>query len=77
MGAGTGSVAGGTEGQALDIKEFSPRVSHGDVIVFALAILLVLAGGLLKQVHDNRTVSAEAGGITVTYPRGWFRFPPE
>jgi hypothetical protein len=29
----------------------------------------------LKQIHDNRTVSAEVGGVTVTYPRGWFRYP--
>jgi hypothetical protein len=77
MGAGAETFGGGTEGQALDIKEFSPRVSHGDLIVFALALLLVTAGGVLKQIHDNRTVSAEAGGLTVTYPRGWFRYPVE
>ncbi len=77
MGAGVESIGGGTEGQALDIKEFSPRVSHGDLIVFALALLLVTVGGFLKQIHDNRTVSAEAGGLTVTYPRGWFRYPVE
>ena len=41
MSAGTGTLGGGTEGQALDIKEFSPRVSQGDVIVFALSILLI------------------------------------
>ena len=75
MSAGAETLGGGTEGQALDIKEFSPRVSHGDLVVFALALLLVTAGGLLKQIHDNRTVSAEAGGVTVTYPRGWFRYP--
>jgi hypothetical protein len=73
--AGADTLGGGTEGQALDIKEFSPRVSRGDLIVFALALLLVIAGGLLKQIHDNRTVSAEVGGVTVTYPRGWFRYP--
>jgi hypothetical protein len=75
--AGAETLGGGTEGQALDIKEFSPRVSHGDLIVFALALLLVTAGGVLKQLHDNRTVSAEVGGLTVTYPRGWFRYPVE
>ncbi len=74
MGARAETLGGGTEGQALDIKEFSPRVSHGDLVVFAMALLLVVAGGVLKQIHDNRTVSAEAGGITVTYPRGWFRY---
>jgi hypothetical protein len=77
MGAGAETLGGGTEGQALDIKEFSPRVSHGDLIVFAVALLLVAAGGVLKQIHDNRTVSAEAGGTTVTYPRGWFRYSVE
>ena len=77
MTAGAETLGGGTEGQALDIKEFSPRVSHGDLIVFALALLLVAAGGVLKQIHDNRTVSANAGGVTVTYPRGWFRYPAE
>src|SRR3712207_865876 len=77
MGAGSDALGGGTEGQALDIKGFSPRVSHGDVIVFALALLLISAGAILKQVHDNRSVSAEVGGVTVTYPRGWFRFPVE
>ena len=75
MSAGAETPGGGTEGQALDIKGFSPRVSHGDLIVFALALLLVAAGGVLKQIHDNRTVSADAGGVTVTYPRGWFRYP--
>jgi hypothetical protein len=75
MGAGAESLGAGTEGQALDIKVFSPRVSHGDLIVFAVALLLVVTGGFLKQIHDNRTVSAEAGGTTVTYPRGWFRYP--
>jgi hypothetical protein len=77
MNAGAETLGGGTEGQALDIKEFSPRVSHGDLIVFALALLLVTAGGVLKQIHDNRTVSAEAGGVRVTYPRGWFRYSVE
>ena len=77
MNAGAETLGGGTEGQALDIKEFSPRVSHGDLIVFALALLLVTAGGVLKQIHDNRTVSAKAGGVTVTYPRGWFRYSVE
>ena len=77
MGAGTETLGGGTEGQALDIKEFSPRVSHGDVIVFALSLLLVAGRWPPEAIHDNRTVSAEAGGITVTYPRGWFRFPVE
>jgi hypothetical protein len=77
MSAGAETFGGGTEGQALDIKEFSPRVSHGDLVVFALALLLVAAGGVLKQIHDNRTVSADAGGVTVTYPRGWFRYPAE
>jgi len=75
MGAGTETLGGGTEGQALDIKEFSPRVSHGDLVVFALALLLITAGGILKQIHDNRTVSAEVAGLKVTYPRGWFRYP--
>lgn len=77
MSAGAETLGGGTEGQALDIKEFSPRVSHGDLIVFALALLLVAAGGVLKQIHDNRTVSADVGGVNVTYPRGWFRYPVE
>ena len=77
MGAGADTLGGGTEGQALDIKGFNPRVSRGDLIVFALALLLVVAGGFLKQIHDNRTVSAQAGGLTVTYPRGWFRYPVE
>jgi hypothetical protein len=77
MSAGAETVGGGTEGQALDIKEFSPRVSHGDLIVFALALLLVTTGGVLKQIHDNRTVSAGVTGANVTYPRGWFRFPVE
>ena len=77
MGAGVDTLGGGTEGQALDIKGFSPRVSHGDLIVFAVALLLVAAGAVLKQIHDNRTVSAEAAGITVTYPRGWFRYSAE
>jgi hypothetical protein len=75
MGAGVESLGGGTEGQALDIKEFSPRVSRGDVVVFVLALLLVAGGGILKQMHDNRTVSAEVGGLSLTYPRGWFRYP--
>src|ERR671910_10759 len=75
MSAGAETLGGGTEGQALDIKEFSPRVSRGDLIVFALAVLLVATGGVLKQIHDNRTVSVEVGGVTVTYPRGWFRYP--
>ena len=75
MSAGAETLGGGTEGQALDIKMYSPRVSRGDLIVFALALLLVTAGGVLKQIHDNRTVSAGAGGVTVTYPRGWFRYP--
>ena len=77
MTAGAETLGGETEGQALDIKEFSPRVSHGDLIVFALALLLVATGGVLKQIHDNRTVSTEAGGLTVSYPRGWFRYPVE
>jgi hypothetical protein len=77
MGAGVESLGGGTEGQALDIKEFSPRVSRGDVVVFVLALLLVAGGGILKQMHDNRTVSAEVGGLSVIYPRGWFRYPTE
>jgi hypothetical protein len=75
--SGATAPGGGTEGQALDIKRFSPRISHGDLIVFALALMLIAAGGVLKQFHDNRTVSAEAGGLTVTYPRGWFRYPVE
>ena len=75
MRAAAETFAGGTEGQALDIRKFNPRVSHGDLIVFALALLLVSAGGLLKQIHDNRAVSAEVGRISVTYPRGWFRYP--
>jgi hypothetical protein len=75
MGAGAETFAGGTEGQALDIRKFNPRVSHGDGIVFALALLVVSAGGLLKQIHDNRTVSAEVGGVNVIHPRGWFRYP--
>jgi hypothetical protein len=75
MGAGAVTSGGGPEGQALDIKGYSPRISHGDLIVFALALLLVAAGGVLKQLHDNRTVSAQAGGVKVTYPRGWFRYP--
>ena len=75
MSAGAETLGGGAEGQALDIKGFSPRVSRGDLIVFALALLLVIAGGVLKQFHDNRTVSVESGGVTVTYPRGWFRYP--
>ena len=75
MSAGSETLGGGTEGQALDIKQFSPRVSHGDLIVFALALLLVAAGGVLKQIHDNRTVSADVGGVNVIYPRGWFRYP--
>ena len=75
MSAGAETLGGGTEGQALDIKGFSPRVSRGDLIVFVLALLLVIAGGVLKQIHDNRSVSAEVGGVTVTYPRGWFRYP--
>jgi hypothetical protein len=74
VGAGVETLGRGTEGQALDIKEFSPRVSHGDLIVFVVALVLVVAGGVLKQIHDNRTVSVEVGGITVTYPRGWFRY---
>jgi hypothetical protein len=74
VGAGVKTFGGGTEGQALDIKEFSPRVSHGDLIVFTVALLLVVAGGMLKQFHDNRTVSVEVGGITVIYPRGWYRY---
>jgi hypothetical protein len=77
MGAGAETLGGGTEGQALDIKGFSPRVSRGDLVVFALALLLIVGGGVLKQIHDNRTVSAEADGLTVTYPRGWFRYPVE
>src|SRR5687767_7126255 len=77
MSAGAENLGGGTEGQALDIKGFSPRVSRGDLIVFALALLLVAAGGVLKQIHDNRTVSAEVGGVKVTYPRSWFRYPVE
>ena len=77
MGVGAEILGGGAEGQALDIKEISPRVSHGDLIVFALALLLISVGGILKQTHDNRTVSAEVGGLTVTYPRGWFRYPVE
>ena len=75
MGAGATTPGGGTEGQALDIKGFSPRISHADLVVFALALLLIAAGGALKQIHDNRTVSAEVGGLIVTYPRGWFRYP--
>jgi hypothetical protein len=77
VGAGVVAPGGGTEGQALDIKGYSPRISHGDLIVFGLALLLVAAGGVLKQLHDNRTVSAQAGGVNVTYPRGWFRYPVE
>src|SRR5919112_1738876 len=77
MSVGAEALGGGTEGQALDIKQFGPRVSHGDLIVFALALLLVAAGGVLKQIHDNRTVSADVGGVNVTYPRGWFRYPVE
>src|ERR687897_1364368 len=75
MSAGAETLGGATEGQSLDIKPFSPRVSHGDLIVFALALLLVAGGGVLKQIHDNRTVSAEVGDLHVTYPRGWFRYP--
>jgi hypothetical protein len=77
MGAGAETLGGGTEGQALDIKAFNPRVSRGDLIVLALAALLVATGGVLKQFHDNRTVLAEAGGVNITYPRGWFRYTPE
>ena len=71
MRAAAETFAGGTEGQALDIRKFKPRVSHRDLIVFALALLLVSAGGRLKQIHANRTVSAEVGGVSVTNPRGW------
>ena len=77
MDAGAATPGGGTEGQALDIKGSSPRISHGDLFVFTLALLLVAAGGVLKQFHDNRTVTAEVGGLSVTYPRGWFRYPVE
>jgi hypothetical protein len=77
MSVGAETLGGETEGQALDIKQFSPRVSHGDLVVFALALLFVAAGGVLKQIHDNRTVSSDVAGVHVTYPRGWFRYPVE
>lgn len=77
MRAGAETLAGGPESQALDIKEVSPRLSSSDLIVFALALALIVAGAALKGTLDRRTVTAEVDGISVAYPRGWFLYPVE
>jgi hypothetical protein len=68
-------VAASVEGQALDIKRTSPRVTAGDLVVLIGAVVLVLAGWGLKTLHDNRTNEVDVGGITVAVPQGWFRLP--
>jgi hypothetical protein len=77
MDAGAKTLAGGAENQALDIKDVRPKLSSSDLIVFAVALALIVAGAALKNMLDNRTVTAEVDGITVAFPRGWFLYPVE
>ena len=67
--------AGGAESQALDVKRVSPRVSHGDLVVFVSAIVLLLVGWAVKTRYDDRLAESEVGGVTVAYPVGWFPVP--
>ena len=77
MVAGAASAGSGAEGQALDMKRVSPRLTWGDGIVLVGAAVLVLLGWALKTRHDTRMVEAEVAGVTVAYPRGWFTLPAE
>jgi hypothetical protein len=77
MSAGAETLGGGPESQVLDFKGVSPKLSRSDLIVFAIALVLIVAGAALKNMLDNRTVTAEVDGITVAYPRGWFLYPVE
>ena len=70
-------VAASVEGQALDIKRSSARVTAGDLIVLVAAVVLVLAGWGLMVLHDNRTTEIAAGDLTVEIPTGWIRLPTE
>ena len=72
-----GAGAGGTEGQALDMKRVSPRLTWGDATVLVGAVVLVLLGWAVKTWHDTRMVETEVAGVTVAYPRGWFAVPAE
>ena len=77
MSVGAETPGAGTESQALDIKGFNPRLSSSDLVVFAVALVLVVAGAALKEMLDSRTLAAEIDGITVGYPRGWFLYPAD
>lgn len=77
MAAAAAGAGGGAEGQALDMKRVSPRLTFGDATVLVGAIVLVVLGGLLKGWHDGRLVETEVAGVTVAYPRGWFTVPAE
>ncbi len=77
MVAGAASAGSGAEGQALDMKRVSPRLTWGDATVLVGAVVLVLLGWALKTRHDTRMVEAEVAGVTVPYPRGWFTVPAE
>ncbi len=75
MSVGAETPGAGPESQALDIKGFNPRLSSSDLVVFAVALVLIVAGAALKEMLDSRTLAAEIDGITVGYPRGWFLYP--
>jgi hypothetical protein len=75
MSAGAETLGEGPENQALDVKGFNPRLSSSDLVVFAVALVLVVAGAALKGMLDSRTLAAEIDGVTVVYPRGWFLYP--
>jgi len=60
---------------AYDIRMRRPRLTTSDLIVLIGALVAFLAGWAIKDWHDDRVRTVQAGAVKVAYPRGWLIFP--
>jgi hypothetical protein len=61
--------------EPYDIRARRPRLTLSDLIVIVGAVALFLAGWAIKDWHDNRLRTVDVGGVSVSYPKSWIRFP--
>lgn len=58
-----------------EVRMRRPRLTTSDLIVLIGAVVLFLVGWAIKDWHDDRLRTTDAGGVKISYPRSWVRFP--